>query len=276
MKTAKQLLEAYITGTAQQSAALFAEDGALELPYLADLGVNPRYEGPQPIGAFLTFLHETMYPGFKFVDVKIYIDTPDQAFGEYTIHHKSGISGRDVHQRFFGHCKSANGKIALLREALNVIAAADGIFPGGLADVVQRRTAAEVGNAAPVSDETRKALATSFIEALRAQNENAFKKIMHDDVIWTLPGTSAVSGVAQGVSGILKRAKAIVARGVTLEIMHVVLGYEGMALLLHNTGTWQGKTLDEYLTTVCTLRDGKIARLDTYISDIPMVNEYFK
>ena len=35
------------------------------------------------------------------------------------------------------------------------------------------------------------------------------------------------------------------------------------------------KVLDEYLTTVCTLRDGKIARLDTYISDIPMVNTYF-
>jgi uncharacterized protein len=276
MKTAKELLQAYINGTAQESAALFAEDGSLELPYLADLGVDPRYEGPKTIGMFLTFLHEKMYPGFTFIDVKIYIDTPDQAFGEYTIHQKSGISGRDVYQRFFGHCKAANGKIVLLREALNVIAAADGIFPGGLADVLQKRTAAEAGKAAPISEETRKALATSFIEALRAQNESAFQKIMHDDVIWTLPGTSLVSGVAQGVSGILKRAQAIVDRGVTLEVMHVVLGYEGVALLLHNTGTRNGSVLDEYLTTVCTLRDGKIARLDTYISDIPMVNAYFQ
>src|SRR5271154_2709302 len=174
MKTAKELLQAYIDGNAQESAALFAEKGALELPYLADLGVDPRYEGPKTIGGFLTFLHEKMYPGFKFVDVKIYIDTPEQAFGEYTIHQKSGISGRDVYQRFFGHCKAANGKITLLREALNVIAAADGIFPGGLADVVQRRTAAEVGKAAPISEEARKALATSFIEALRSGNESAF------------------------------------------------------------------------------------------------------
>ena len=95
MKTAKQLLQAYIDGSALESAALFAEKGALELPYLADLGVDPRYEGPKNIGAFLTFLHEKMYPNFKFVDVKIYIDTPDQAFGEYTIHQKSGISGKD-------------------------------------------------------------------------------------------------------------------------------------------------------------------------------------
>jgi uncharacterized protein len=139
VKSAKELLQAYINGTAQESAALFAEKGALELPYLADLGVEPRYEGPKSIGAFLAFLHEKMYPGFKFVDVKIYIDTPDQAFGEYTIHQKSGISGKEIHQRFFGHCTAADGKIVLLREALNVIAAADAMFPGGIADVINRK-----------------------------------------------------------------------------------------------------------------------------------------
>jgi hypothetical protein len=139
MKTAKQLLEAYIAGSAQESASQFADNGTLELPYLADLGVEPRYDGPKNIGAFLTFLHEKMYPGFKFVDVKIYIDTPDQAFGEYTIRQKSGISGRLVHQRFFGHCVAANGKITLLREALNVLAAADGMFPNGIADVLNKK-----------------------------------------------------------------------------------------------------------------------------------------
>jgi hypothetical protein len=273
MKTAKQLLQAYIDGNAQESAALFADNGALELPYLADLGVDPRYEGPKTIGAFLTFLHEKMYPGFKFVDVKIYIDTPDQAFGEYTIHQKSGISGKDVHQRFFGHCTAANGKIVLLREALNVLAAADGMFPGGGAEAIRQKAGSE--QAAPIGDSAKQALATSFIEALRALDEKHLQEITTDDVVWTLPGSSLVSGVAQGVAGILKRAQAIVDHNVTLEIMHVVLGHEGVALLLHNTGKWKGKVLDEYLTTVCTLRDGKIARLDTYISDIPMVNTYF-
>jgi len=139
MTTAKQLLQAYIDGTARQAAALFADNGVLELPYLADLGVEPRYEGPKAIEAFLTFLHDKMYPGFKFIDVKIYIDTPDQAFGEYTIDQKSGISGKQVHQRFFGHCIAANGKILLLREALNLLAAADGMFPNGIADVINRK-----------------------------------------------------------------------------------------------------------------------------------------
>ena len=139
MKTARQLLQAYIDGSAQEAASLFAKNGALELPYLADLGVEPRYEGPTNIGAFLSFLHEKMYPNFRFVDVKIYIDTPDQAFGEYTIDQKSGISGKHVHQRFFGHCTAADGKIVLLREALNVLAAADGMFPNGIADVLNKK-----------------------------------------------------------------------------------------------------------------------------------------
>jgi uncharacterized protein len=126
-----------------------------------------------------------------------------------------------------------------------------------------------------MTDQDRKKLATLFIESLRSGDANGFRTIMTDDVVWTLPGTSQVSGVAKGVEGILKRARTIVAYGTKLEVQHVVLGHEGVALLLHNTGNQNGRILDEYLTTVCTLRDEKIARLDTYISDIEMVNTYF-
>ncbi len=62
MKTAKELLQAYIDGTAEEAAALFAENGALELPYLADLGVDPRYEGPKTIGAFSHFCTKRCIP----------------------------------------------------------------------------------------------------------------------------------------------------------------------------------------------------------------------
>jgi ketosteroid isomerase-like protein len=126
-----------------------------------------------------------------------------------------------------------------------------------------------------MTDLDRKKLAISFIDALRAGDANGFRSIMTDDVVWTLPGTSQVSGVAKGVEGILKRARTIVAYGTKLEVQHVVLGHEGVALLLHNTGNQNGRILDEYLTTVCSLREGKIARLDTYISDVEMVNTYF-
>ena len=126
-----------------------------------------------------------------------------------------------------------------------------------------------------MTDQDRKQLATSFIAALRARDAHAFHAIMTDDVVWSLPGSSRVSGLANGVDGILKRAHSFAEFGLSIEIQHVVLGYEGVALLLHNTGARDGRILDEYLTTVCTLRDGRIARLDTYISDVGMVNDYF-
>jgi uncharacterized protein len=126
-----------------------------------------------------------------------------------------------------------------------------------------------------MTDQEKMKLATSFIAALRAQDADGFRAIMTDDVAWSLPGSSLVSGLVKGVQGILERARTIVEYGVSLEIQHVVLGYEGVALLLHNTGSRNGRVLDEYLTTVCTLRDDKIVRLDTYISDVPMVDAYF-
>jgi uncharacterized protein len=138
MKNATELLKAYIAGSAEEAGALFASDGALELPYLADIGVQARYEGPEAITKFLTFLHQ-MYPGFVFENVQMHIETPKQAFGEYHINQKSAFSGKVVHQQFFGHLVAENGKIKLLREALNLIAAADGIFPNGLSDVVTNR-----------------------------------------------------------------------------------------------------------------------------------------
>lgn len=139
MKSAKDLMLAYIGGTAKESAALFAPEGTLELPYLASIGLPPVLKGPEEIGKFLEFLHGTLYPGFKFHDVKVHLDTADQAFGEYHIHNKSGISGKDTQQQFFGHLEAKQGKIARLREAIDVVVAADAIFPGGLAEVVQKR-----------------------------------------------------------------------------------------------------------------------------------------
>ena len=139
MKTAKELMLGYIGGTAEQSGALFSESGTLELPYLASIGMPPVLTGPKEIGDFLGFLHDSLYPGFSFEDVRIHIDTPEQVFAEYHINHKSGISGKDVKQQFFGHLETAGGKIERLREAIDVIVAAEAIYPNGLADVIKKR-----------------------------------------------------------------------------------------------------------------------------------------
>ena len=52
-----------------------------------------------------------------------------------------------------------------------------------------------------------------------------------------------------------------------MAIEHVVFGYDGVRLLLHHTGQYKRRNLDEHLTSVCLFSGGKIHRIDTYISD---------
>jgi uncharacterized protein len=140
MKTAKDLMLAYINGSAEQSGSLFATSGTLELPYLASIGLPPVLTGPQEVTKFLEFLHRTLYPGFTFEQVEIHIDTPTQVFAEYHIHNKSGISGKDIRQQFFGHLQAEGGKINRLVEAIDVVIAAEAIYPNGLTDVLVKRS----------------------------------------------------------------------------------------------------------------------------------------
>ncbi len=82
-------------------------------------------------------------------------------------------------------------------------------------------------------------------------------------------------GEALGVDAILRRAEILHEYKVNVAVQHVVFGFRDLALLLDNTGHSGEKFLDEHLTTVCLLREDKIYRLDTYISDVEMLNAFF-
>jgi|HubBroStandDraft_1064217.scaffolds.fasta_scaffold38953_3 ketosteroid isomerase-like protein len=98
---------------------------------------------------------------------------------------------------------------------------------------------------------------------------------MTDDIVWTLPGTSLISGEASGVDAVIARAHRIVSYELTFNLKHIMIGQSGLALSLHNTASKGTQSLDEHLATVCTLRDGKICEINTYLSDVEMVNAFF-
>jgi hypothetical protein len=52
-------------------------------------------------------------------------------------------------------------------------------------------------------------------------------------------------------------------------------GQYGVALSLHNTAKRGNLVLDEHLATVCLLREGKICAINSYLSDVEMVNAFF-
>ncbi|HEX9510419.1 MAG TPA: nuclear transport factor 2 family protein [Puia sp.] len=119
MKTAKELLQAYHSNIQNPDAAahLFSADGAIELPYLASLGQSWRTEGPENIKNMIAGLLK-MAPDFHFINIKYYIETPDQVFAEYEV--DCLFNGKPYKQMYMGRLVAEQGKIKLVREGMNL------------------------------------------------------------------------------------------------------------------------------------------------------------
>ena len=119
MQTAAELLREYLEAIHDpaRAAALFADDGVIELPW-----VNARAQGPRDIERFLQGLL-TRVPDFAFENVRIHIDTPTQAFAEYDARGTVPSTGKAYHQTYMGLLDAADGRIKLLREGLDTLVA---------------------------------------------------------------------------------------------------------------------------------------------------------
>jgi ketosteroid isomerase-like protein len=138
VKDSKALMLEYLASIRdpERAAALFADDGVFELPFLRSLGVKPRYAGRREIVALLHQLLN-LYPNFAFArdEVSILIETPEKTFAEYVAHARAAATGRTVHHLFTGYLVAKDGEISLLRESFNPLAMAQAQLPNGVADI---------------------------------------------------------------------------------------------------------------------------------------------
>ncbi len=126
-----------------------------------------------------------------------------------------------------------------------------------------------------MTDTEKTAVAQEFLAGLKTRDWDRIRGVMTDDITWTMPGGSLISGEAQGVEAVLARARQIAGYGLDFALNHILIGQHHVALSLHNTATRGDLKLDEYLATVCFLRDGKIAAIHTFLSDIDGMNAFF-
>ncbi|GGQ85660.1 nuclear transport factor 2 family protein [Couchioplanes azureus] len=116
-----------------------------------------------------------------------------------------------------------------------------------------------------------------FLAAYAARDWDGLRALLDEAVEWTLPGSARISGTARGADAVIARTKDIAAGAVRTELLHVLVGQSGVTLSLRNTAEHaDGRTLDEHLATVLRLRDGRIHAIDTYLSDVPGMNDYFR
>ena len=121
MKNAKELMLEYTAFSLREpkkAAEMFAEDGAFRAAVSCDVRISYRVQGPRRDRRFFQSVLD-IYPGFKFENTKVLIDTPDQVFAEFEATAVSSKTGRTVHQLFFSRLVAENGRIKLFREALN-------------------------------------------------------------------------------------------------------------------------------------------------------------
>jgi len=126
-----------------------------------------------------------------------------------------------------------------------------------------------------VNELEKKAITQKFYTAVNSRDVSLMREIVTDDVVWSLPGKSLMSGEAHGVGAILERAEILDRFSVNIDVEYIVYGYTDVALHLHNTGKYANNVLDEHLTNVYVLRDDKICRIDTFVSDVDMLNAFF-
>jgi ketosteroid isomerase-like protein len=126
-----------------------------------------------------------------------------------------------------------------------------------------------------ISNQEKTELAQKFLSGLRSSDWNLLKSLMTEDVVWSLPGNSRISGDAQGADAVVLRAQRIVDYGMNFTLKNILLGLHGVALSLHNTARRGDLVFDLHLATVFTLRDGKISAINTYMSDVDMVDAFF-
>ena len=119
MKSASELLEAYLNNvsTPKVSASQFAEDGVLELPW-----INAHARGSAEVEKLLTSMLAKV-PDFRFKNLTYFIQTPDKVAAEYQVEAKVLSTGKIYKQTYAGVLLAQNGKIRLLREALDTVAA---------------------------------------------------------------------------------------------------------------------------------------------------------
>jgi ketosteroid isomerase-like protein len=125
------------------------------------------------------------------------------------------------------------------------------------------------------AESIKKEIGEKFLIALRSHDWELMRTIMAPDVVWSLPGSSRISGEAHGVDAVIARCQLITSYGLNFGLKQVLYERFGFALSLNNTAQRGDLPLDELWETVCSLREEKISRIDTYLSDVPMANAFF-
>lgn len=111
--------------------------------------------------------------------------------------------------------------------------------------------------------------------AMRNGDVDAAASHVSDDFVWHIPGTSAISGDAAGLSGLAQKLQRLAGAGLQPQVLSMLEGESHVASLQRNVAETDGHRLDQEIVNLFTVTDGKISRLDTFFSDQPAAESFW-
>ncbi|MEU4444398.1 nuclear transport factor 2 family protein [Actinosynnema sp. NPDC050801] len=122
-------------------------------------------------------------------------------------------------------------------------------------------------------------IARKFFDSMTGQDWAAVRSMATDDIVWTMPGTSRISGTVVGKEALIERVRRVAAAGVTMrkiELVHMLVGRTGVTMFMHNSAQAEdGRKLEEHLASVYAIQNGKVTGIDTFVTDLKGVNDFF-
>ena len=130
-KTALALLKDYLAnvnaGNPKVAASFFAEEGKIEAPYFASLGLPTTTDGQAAIEAAISGLLQKT-PSFHFTNIKLILETPTEVVAECESETVLA-NGETYKQLYINHIIAENGKIVCHREFLDTLAFSKAFLP---------------------------------------------------------------------------------------------------------------------------------------------------
>lgn len=149
---------------------------------------------------------------------------------------------------------------------------------GGLGLIVVSTAASPQSVAAPgdpTPTDQRRAIVSAFATAIVHDDHAGIAANATPDIVWTIPGSSVVSGRMSGVDAVTRLADVLAHYGLRIDVQGFAYGVDTVAVRLHDSGERNGVTLDQDVVNVLTIRDGKVANVAANLADVDQFDAYF-
>ena len=113
------------------------------------------------------------------------------------------------------------------------------------------------------------------LAAIRSGEPEQARERLTDDFVWHIPGTSSISGDTLGAEETVARFTRLVEAGLRPEIITMLEGPDHACAFQRNRASIDGHELDVHVVNLFEVRDGMLARMDTFFSDQPALEDFW-